>query len=94
MARRRNYPVRPIRPAPPKGFDATALQVRRAYEAHYGEPIPDRMPYVDAGNRMVADLGHDAARALIQGQSNDIDPTALEQSRAYDAARKAETDAE
>ena len=72
MARRRNYPV-PYRPARRTGFDASALQIRHAYERHYGAPLPTGMPYVDAANLMIADLGHDAARALILAEANNPD---------------------
>jgi hypothetical protein len=68
--------ARRIKPMPrkrpqPKTFNANALQVRRAYERHYERLIPDGLTYADAGNQLVADLGLDAARALILGQSSD-----------------------
>ncbi len=66
-----NFAITRTHPAKP--FDATIMQIRRAYEAFYGEPLPVAMSFVDAGNKLVKDMGPDQARAYIQGQPNTID---------------------
>ncbi len=57
-------------------FSASLLQVRRAYEAHYHQPIPPKGTYQEAGNALVASMGLEKAKAFIQSQSND--PNAIE----------------
>lgn len=54
-----------------KGFNATAFQVRTAYEKFYKKKLPDFTSYAEAGNQLVADMGHEEAKAYIQGQPND-----------------------
>lgn len=50
---------------------ASALQVRRAYEAHHGRPMPEDMTYHAAAMGLVDALGQAEAVRFIQGQSND-----------------------
>lgn len=52
-------------------IDATCLQVRRAYEYLFGRRIPGDVPYTEIARRIVAEIGHDKAKAAIEGQSND-----------------------
>jgi hypothetical protein len=55
------------------GFNATALQVRRAYEAKYHKKAPENVPYSTLGRHMVDVMGEEAARFFVQAQSNDVD---------------------
>ena len=61
-----------LRPArKPQGFNASALQVRRAYMAHFNRPIPKDKTYVEMGNELVSALGLTEAQRFILSQSND-----------------------
>lgn len=74
MARRTVRRPAVIRKPAPKGFNATALQVRRAYNAHFGHDLPGNSTYAACAQQIVDALGMEAAEAFILGQSND--PTA------------------
>jgi hypothetical protein len=54
-----------------RGFNATALQVRNAYQAYFHRDMPEGS-YADAGNEIIAAIGQDRARAFILGQPNDV----------------------
>lgn len=71
MARRNAY--RPYRKPAPKGFNATALQFRRAYQAHTGRTMEqDGVTTYEAAGRAIVDaMGWEAAEAFVRGQSND-----------------------
>jgi len=54
----------------PQSFNASCLQVRRAYENHFGILIGS-MSYQEAGNILVKEMGLEAAQTFILSQSND-----------------------
>ncbi len=63
----------------PQGFNASALQVRRAWEAHNGRRMSEaeaKLTYSELGNQLVVAMGLEAAQAYIMAQSND--PNAVE----------------
>lgn len=54
----------------PPRLAASALQVRLAYEAHHGRPMPPTLSYHDAASHLVAALGYDEAKRFILSQEN------------------------
>lgn len=54
------------------GVNCTFLQLRRAWEAHHGQCIPSGMPYILLARMLVRKLGFEAAKTLMEGQSNDV----------------------
>jgi len=59
--RNRNLPYKP--------FSATLLQVRRAWEAHFGGPLPLNLAFRDAALMVIEERGFVAGRDFIQAQS-------------------------
>ena len=59
------------RPPRPPGIYATVLQIHRAYERRYGEPLSGDLPFSEGAARLVDDMGFHAARDFIALQSND-----------------------
>jgi hypothetical protein len=53
------------------GFDATALQVRRAYVRYYGKPMNTGLPYNEVLNPLIEEIGIDRVKALVLAESND-----------------------
>lgn len=54
-----------------QGFNASGLQVRRAYFQHFQVKMPDNMTFQAAGVELVKALGLEGAKALILSVSND-----------------------
>jgi hypothetical protein len=52
------------------GFNASALQVHRAYLQHFGH-YDESKPFDVQGQEIVAAMGLEAARAFILSMSND-----------------------
>lgn len=73
MATRRNAYC-PYRKPAPKGFNASALQFKRAYKAQFGRTMEQNgiNSYADAGLKIVEVLGWEAAQDFVQSQSNDV----------------------
>jgi hypothetical protein len=52
-----------------QGFNATALQIRRAYESHFGTKLEGS--YSEAAETFVKLMGMEKAHEFILSQSND-----------------------
>lgn len=61
-----------------KGFNASALQVRRAYEVTFNQRIPSGMTYQEASQAIVDTHGFDAAKEIITTMDNDPKSDAFE----------------
>jgi hypothetical protein len=51
-------------------INATALQVRRAYEYLFYQRIPDDIPFSEIARKVILELGFEKAKACIEGQSD------------------------
>lgn len=63
---RKTFAQRAIRPV-----QVSALQVRRAYLQHFGQPMPGNETYQWACSELVKALGIKQAETFIGSQSND-----------------------
>jgi hypothetical protein len=63
-------------------FSTSGFKIRKAYKAHYGETFPEDMPTNVAGDRLIADMGRNAAKKYIESFP-DLD--AEEELQAYTA---------
>lgn len=52
------------------GFNASLLQVRRAYYAMYGRHMSDKLPYAEAAQRIIDECGYEKGKEYIQSISN------------------------
>jgi hypothetical protein len=52
-------------------MNASGLQVRRAYEAHFGQPMPGKLTFQGAANVLMTQLGEKKAQELVASMSND-----------------------
>ena len=50
----------------------TALQVCRAYESHFGQPIPEGKTCTEIARLLKEDMGEAAAVELVLAQSNEF----------------------
>lgn len=55
---------------PPHGFTATKSQIRNAYAAHFGSPIPATLSLPEAGAALVQALGDTASTFILSQSSN------------------------
>jgi len=69
------------------GFNASALQVRRAYEVTFNARIPSGMTYAEASQAIVDAHGMDAAKEIITTMDNDPKSEAFELFN-FDGTRK------
>src|SRR5262249_38679692 len=51
-------------------INATPLQPRRAYQSHFGTPMPAGMSFSEAARRLAEALRTPAATRLVEAQSN------------------------
>jgi hypothetical protein len=58
-------------PAMRQGFNASCLQIRRAYLAHFGTDMPEDKTYQSAANLILSSMGRERGQEFILAQSND-----------------------
>ena len=68
-----------------QGFSVSLYQIRVGYQYFRGEPIPDNLPFVAAGDALIRDFGRERVKTVLEAIGNDMrEPDALAAAKVAD----------